>query len=215
MPEDQQPKDTKKKIKIIGIIILIMIVIIAILIWLLSRADEDVLELPINDNSVTTPTGTGLPGGGTTAPVGADIITEPAEPDVIEVDQQTSLKQLARSFTERYGSYSNQSDFENLVDLTALMSQAMAARTESYIESAREVLQDNARYSGTTTRALSVKIDSYNEDDGEAVVTVTAQRRESSDIAQDRIYYQSLTIEFIKVRESWKADSATWNEEGL
>ena len=201
--------------KVIGIIILVLIIVIAALLWLLSRQPEkDIFEMPVDETPIAVPSGGGLPGGGTSAPIGTGTALEPEQPEVIEVDQRSSLKRLSMAFTERYGSYSNQSDFENLLDLTALMSKAMAARTESFVEQARAEMQDNTSYSGTTTRALSVRIDSYDEDADEAVLTVSAQRREASDTAEDRIYYQSLTIEFIKVKESWKADSATWNEEG-
>jgi hypothetical protein len=218
MPEEQtqQAQETEKRgsnMKIIGIIILVIIIVIAALLWLLSRQPkEDVFEMPVNGAPVAIPSGGGLPGGGTSAPIAGGVIPEPEEVEEIQVDQRSSLKRLAMAFTERYGSYSNQSDFENLLDLTALMSKAMADRTESFVEGAR-ANQDSTGYSGTTTRALSVKIDSYHEDAGDATLTVSAQRRSASDTAEDRIYYQSITIEFIKIGESWKADSAIWNEE--
>ena len=215
MPEEEQPNKRGKKMKVIGIVILVLIIVITALLWLLSRQPKnDIFEMPVNETPSAVPSGGGLPGGGTSAPAGIEITSEPEQPEVIEVNQRSSLKRLSMAFTERYGSYSNQSDFENLLDLTALMSKAMAARTESFVEEAKVKIQDNTSYSGTTTRALSVRIDSYDEDVGEATLTVSAQRREASDTAEDRIYYQSLTIEFIKVKESWKADSATWNEEG-
>lgn len=206
---DEQRK--KKLIRAILIVIVLLVVAILVLLWLLSRQPAPTSTPAPSTNTVTTPSGGLQP----TAPTNTDVSTPVTTPEPAPApapDGSAALKRLAMAFAERYGSYSNQSDFVNLLDLRALMTQAMAARTDRFVESARASFDPNDGYLGTTTRALTAELDSFDDDLGSATVTVTTQRREASGLAADRIYYQELELNFEKTDDEWLVDTATWGE---
>lgn len=192
-------------------VILLLAAVIGLL-WLLSRMPaEDVL-----DTSKNTEPAADLPTEG----IASDPAAVPAVGDepVVESpeDSRAALKALAMSFTERYGSYSNESGFENLLDLIPLMSQDMAGRTESFVGQATAERSEGEGYAGISTRSMTVAVDGIEEESGEAKLTVTAQRRDiSGGSNRERVYYQALTVEFIRINGSWKVDSAVWQEEGM
>jgi hypothetical protein len=192
------------------VVIALLVIAILVLLWLLSRQPAPA-PAPAPTNTVTTPTGGLQP----TTPTNTDVSTPVATPEPAPApapDGSAALTRLAMAFAERYGSYSNQSDFVNLLDLRALMTQAMAARTDRFVESARASFDPNDGYLGTTTRALTADLDSFDDDAGLATVTVTTQRREASGLAADRVYYQELELDFEKVSGEWLIDTATWGE---
>lgn len=123
--------------------------------------------------------------------------------------QVVNLETLARSFAERYGSHSNQSDFENLEDLFPFMTERMSRDSQKYVADQRAKKEVAIAYSGTTTKALSAAF--VERADNSAVMNVATQRREiGSNSATPRIYYQDLTLTFVKVGEQWKVDKAEW-----
>src|SRR3989344_1894573 len=52
--------------------------------------------------------------------------TNAVEPLVKEVALEATIKSVARTFAERFGSYSNQANFSNLQDLRSLMTAKMS-----------------------------------------------------------------------------------------
>ncbi len=119
------------------------------------------------------------------------------------------LAQLARSFTERYGSFSNQNDFENLLDLKIYMTEKMQAEVDKVVaDNNGETVGENDYY-GITTKVLSVE--KVNLTENEAIYTVQTQRKESSGLtSQSYIYGQEARIEFKKVDQQWKVSQFNW-----
>lgn len=131
----------------------------------------------------------------------------------VQADEQSSLRRLAAAFAERFGSFSNTSDFVNLSDLKAFMSPDMSAWADTYIADARARGRDSTVYFGVTTRALSATVESFDSDAGTAVIRVATQRREDSGTSlESEVYYQDLMMDFVKIDDIWKADSAEWTE---
>lgn len=125
---------------------------------------------------------------------------------------RSSISRLAAAFAERYGSYSNQGNFENLSDLESLMTEKMWAETDSFIQQSKASAGDSAVYFGVTTKAISVNIVSIDEVAGIAEITVGTQRRESSGSMADSsaIKYENLELTFWKVGGEWKVNAAKW-----
>ena len=127
------------------------------------------------------------------------------EEEVEPVD--VSLETLAKTFGERYGSYSNESDFANLYDLMPLMTDSMQDDTEDLIE--RVVVADV--YYGITTRVLSTELIEYEEELGYATMNVLTQREEAMGSPQNaEVKYQTLVLEMVKQGGAWKVNKATW-----
>jgi hypothetical protein len=116
------------------------------------------------------------------------------------------------AFTERFGSFSNQTDFVNITDLKSAMTSSMAAWADKFIADAREQGTSTV-YSGTTTRALTPTVEAFDEKAGTATVRVGTQRRQdASGTVAGEVYYQDIVLELIKVNGEWKVDSAEWQK---
>jgi hypothetical protein len=185
----------RKRNKII--IIIIVVLLLLLLLWLLLSKDEEpvinidpaVLEL-IDEGVVPDSDG----------PVDMLTQTEPLD------SNELSIETVAKSFAERYGSYSSQSNFQNLRDLSPLMTNSFQVETENLIAT----LEVEDIYHGVTTRVLSVDV-SLSEDEVEATCQVQTQREEAWVSPQNtEVTYQILSLELVKSAGEWKVDGATW-----
>lgn len=134
-------------------------------------------------------------------------------PEVSEEEKlQSDISRLAAAFTERFGSYSNQGDFENLLDLESLMTEKMQTGVRNFVAESKASQADNTVYFGVTTKAVSLAMVSLDETAGTAEIKVSTQRREASGTMSDnvKIYYQDLELILKKVSGEWLIDEATW-----
>ncbi len=148
----------------------------------------------------------------TGAVTGEEQIT-PVEKQEVSKDE---LKHMAASFSERFGSYSNQSNFKNIIDLKIFMSQRMQQWGDNYVsEHRRTSTADNEIYYGITTKAVSQEIKKYDDDMGLATVLVKTRRREATISTNNTsdTFNQDVIIDFVKERGAWKVNSATWQAE--
>jgi len=185
------------------IIIVLILVALALAYWLFlaSRLREGAGNT--NVNAPLPPLA--LPSGGTTV---SAVVPEVGSAEKLRSD----VSRLAAAFAERFGSYSNQGDFENLLDLKSLMTEKMQVWVDNYVAESKTNQTDNAVYFGVTTKSVSTEIISLDEAGGEARVKVSTQRREASGTMSDnvRVYYQDLELIFKKVGGEWKVDEAAW-----
>ncbi len=124
-------------------------------------------------------------------------------------EKNADLHAFARSFVERFGSYSNQSNFENMEDLYAFMTERMKVATAAFVKTQRQMSQGGSAYRGTTTHVLSVSERSQNSNS--ATLLLTTQRQESSTgSAGGRLFYQSIELKLVKEGAQWKGDEAIW-----
>ena len=134
---------------------------------------------------------------------------EPEQPSVEQQQhtQSASVQSLSKTFTERYGSFSSESDFANLRDVEVLMTASFAAQTQAYIDTA--VAPED--YYSVTTRVVSIAVDAMDETAGMATVSIATQREEAKDEPQNiSVRYQTLKLELKMEDGEWKVDSATW-----
>lgn len=118
-----------------------------------------------------------------------------------------SVQSLSKTFTERYGSYSSESHFENLTDVMGLMTDSFAAETQAYIDTAKTPPE----YYGVTTHVISIDVTAMDETAGTATVTVETQREEATGSIQNvTVKYQTLVLTMVQIDGQWKISSATW-----
>lgn len=127
-----------------------------------------------------------------------------------KINLEDNLKKIAINFTERYGSFSNQNQFQNIIDLESLMSEKMKTASEKLM--AETKLQNTSVYSGTTTKAISAKLASLDEKAGVAEVIVSTQRFVATNSTANitKVYYQDMAIKFILIDKEWLVDGAIW-----
>lgn len=113
---------------------------------------------------------------------------------------------LARSFTERYGSFSNQNDFENLERLMIYMTDRLKGETNQFIASQEG--KDNSVYYGVTTSVVTINIDKL--EDARAVVLVDTRRRESKEGSTTEVFSQTARIVLVEQDQEWLVDKFEW-----
>jgi hypothetical protein len=125
---------------------------------------------------------------------------------------EDDLMRIAASFAERFGSYSNQSNFSNISDLKLFMSANMQTWADNYVNLQKQKNSATNIYYGITTKAVSEEVINYDDDLGQAKILVQTRRREaiSSTNNTNNVFDQNITILFTKDRGAWKVDSAVW-----
>lgn len=211
-----QVKKTKKRIWLI--LILLLILIIAALIYLFlsyykpapSQPQENLnngnvneppaaVNLPANLNSFNNPD----------PAVVADI--QGLNGNAPEPTKEEAAAVVAEAFAERFGSYSNQSDYANLDDLQIFMTDNINNWVIKYKEQLRKENPDFNSYYAMETKAISKQINSMDEKAGKAEITVKTQRQEFKNSINDpRVFYQDILIKLVKVGNEWKVDGAYW-----
>jgi hypothetical protein len=193
-----------RRTKIISLAI-ISLVVILLLIWYIMLPQAKI----IFPNLLTSETPLDLPKSqiinkNNNANVGKVI------PQTIpEVDLEVTLKSLASSFGERYGSFSNQSDFKNLRDLQPLMTERFVGETIDYIKNYQS-LDDS--YYGVTSKTLKTEVIEIKENEGLAEIRLTMQKKEAKETMNQniKITYQKMVINLQKENGKWRVDNAVW-----
>lgn len=131
----------------------------------------------------------------------------PAPQPVPEVTDEALIRTASFAFAARYGSYSNDTRWQNIRDVYYLLTPRMQSVMDSLISS--NIPQ--AGYYSVSTRPLFLNINSQSSTS--AAVTVKTQKQETFSInGQDVISYQDLNLNLIKTGTEWQIDSAEWGK---
>ncbi len=123
---------------------------------------------------------------------------------------ENDFKQLARSFAERFGSYSNQSNYGNIEDLKILMSSKMKTWANDYVKELRNNNSYSGSFYGITTKSLiEPSLNNFSLESGKVEVLLSVQREEIS-TSEPKLYNQDIKIVFIKESGEWLVDEAIW-----
>lgn len=183
-------------------VLIVLLVVIGVLWWL--NRPQVVTPLPEIDTSVGIQIPTALPQA-SSGPNNAEISL------VGEPQLEASLKAIAFTFTERFGSYSNEGNFSNLDSIEDLMTVRMKAWTQNYKVTQRALADEGQIYYGITTQALSADILDFDETLGRAEIEMETQRRETKkSTINPRVFYQNLKLDLVNTGDGWKVDAAQW-----
>lgn len=198
MPEQN---NNRRNILIIVIAVIVIAVILFFVWWQFFRKTEE----PVVLNN-TQPT--------TNQAVVATVNANPAEINVnldttVEVTENLSMISLANIFTERFGSFSSETEFQNTLDLKSFMTASMKVWADNLINFQENV--GSGDFSSIISKVISTKI--ISSSDSAAIIEIVVKRTESSlsnDV--DTSYYQNMVIELVKQGDDWKVDTATWGD---
>lgn len=129
--------------------------------------------------------------------------SEPVDPT------EVSIKKLATSFAERYGTYSNQSNFANLEESLLFMSEKMKAREKKNLEILRSKTNDYKSYNAVVTKVATCQITHQNTDIAEAAIGAIKTEFYAKD-SEKKSYQQSAVVKLIKESGEWKVDEFVW-----
>ena len=122
-----------------------------------------------------------------------------------------SLKRMALSFAERFGSYSNHSNYSNINDLKVFMTKEMQVWADKLVLDMKAKKSQSDIYYGITTKAVLAQEKKFDDDLGQAEFLVKTQRRVSTgDMGNMSITYQDILISFTKESGAWKVNQAVW-----
>lgn len=124
---------------------------------------------------------------------------------------EDDFKKMAAAFAERFGSYSNHSNYENIVQSKEFMTKKMRSWADSYLVE----LENNSEYSGeyygmTSKVFVSPQIDNFNPKSGQVSVLVSVQRFETKGVSEERVFNQDIKISYVKEGGEWLVDEASW-----
>lgn len=176
-----------------------LLFLIALLLLFLFLRDPSV-QAPETPATTTTPTGTEVP-------IQQNIVepltnTPPPPPATTEERERIYVKQLARTFVERFETYSNQNDNRNIEDATELATANMA----SYI--ATKSQQEGSAYQGVTTKVISMDVVSFS---GTSASVKIGAQVESQTQSASNTSYKNGRVELLKVDGVWKVNGLFWD----
>lgn len=121
------------------------------------------------------------------------------------------LERTAASFAERYGSFSNTSNYANFESLYAFMTTGFRETTQTYVTAQREKAQPSDSHYGMTTRTTSVDTQEFDDAADSASFLVHTYRRETIGTASNvRGFPQDMTVAMEKEDGVWKVSNAEW-----
>lgn len=203
----------RKKIGILIIVIgLILIGLIIYFGFIRKEATEipQVLEVPeiVGQLPSVTTSGTTTPSD---QPRNYQKYNAASEPDhQINGDD---LGKISMSFAERFGSFSNQSNYGNFTDLKILMTDNMKVWADGYVEDLKNQTKNNTAYYGIVTDSLTYEVKKFDDTAGQAEILIGTTRRESTEkINGGESYIQNLSLSLVKVGGEWLFDKAYWEK---
>ncbi|MDD3711594.1 MAG: hypothetical protein PHP37_03285 [Patescibacteria group bacterium] len=124
---------------------------------------------------------------------------------------EDDFKQIARSFVERFGSYSNQSDYGNIDDLKMFMTAKMKLWADEYVSDLKSEDLDQDKFYGIITKALiEPEVLNFDLASSKVDLMVATQREETTDSQNKRVFSQNIKISFVKENGEWLVDGAFW-----
>lgn len=116
---------------------------------------------------------------------------------------------MAKLFAERFGSFSNQSNYSNITDLEILMTESMRTWAQQYVTDLRSEPYAGSYY-GIITESVSVEQLAYDEGVGTARMKVSTKRQETKGSEAGAVYEQAININLVKKGNDWLVDRAEW-----
>lgn len=189
--------------RIFIIVSVIVLLVLSVSIFLYVRG-KNKNNNPIPVETTPTSTGTGevvLPSGQGATEIPAGIPVKTITP--LEA-QKNGVEQLAKTFVERYGTYSTDNESQNIKESQELVTPALWAKIGASLGAS----SSGQPFYGITTKIISTNITSWSET--KATVSLKAMRTEDKN-GTISSRNQNVTVEMVKEGEKWLASSIAWN----
>lgn len=186
--------ETRKKVEL-AIAAVVIVAFVALLAWYLSRGSEPVIvDDGASQEQLDEPADRAA---------GADEV----EPEDIPTNTAVSASTIGRTFVERFGSYSSESDYANVEDILSLATPSFQKTLNDIMEKARKNAGD--AYYGISTLVITTK--TVKESDTAVTLRMTTQREEAiDDPANATVRYQDIVVDLTKSGEDWLIAGFTW-----
>lgn len=118
----------------------------------------------------------------------------------------------AERFTERFGTFTNQDNYQNFENLKAYATRDMQTWLATFAsEQKNDLAATNIAFYGVTTKALTAKILTARPDTIQ--ILINTKREEVTDQSDSaKTSYQNILIEMRRVDDDWKVQSAQFQK---
>lgn len=127
--------------------------------------------------------------------------------DEADLVNKAKVEQVSSSFVEVFGSYSTDSDYQNLFDLEEMVTDSYWGQLERYIDS-----DEKADDYSIWTNTLKANVANLSDDSAEVLVKTQRGERESKQ-SLEKIFYQDAEVFLLKEAGLWLVNKVTWLEE--
>ncbi len=129
------------------------------------------------------------------------------EPEVIInlTPTEVTVITVANNFAERFASYSTDSNTTNLEEVKLLSSSWLINKLDDMIDNVGEANE----FYGISSKVLKTNIDSLDESNGQASLTITLQRQETMG-SETKVIYQDLELTLVKTGNNWLVNDFEW-----
>jgi hypothetical protein len=188
--------------RIFIIITVVVLIVLGISLFLLIGARKKAASEATGNagGTAATATETGLP----PAPTGTEIPSGlPVKKQTTVEVEQAGVTQLARVFTERYGTYSTQNDSQNIKEVESLCTRALWSKISARIGASA----GNQNFVGVTTRVITTELASWNGSTATVELRTMRTEEKSGEVTNK---YQNAEVKLIKSGENWLVDQFVW-----
>ncbi len=126
-----------------------------------------------------------------------------------EEKQKRELENFVSYFVERFGSYSNQTNMDNIKELKSFATDSFSKYIDKYVDEIWNKHPYSLGYFGVVTKVVVVDIDNYSQNKTEFTVKIDARREEKTDSGENT-YNQKVVVEVLKTQNGYKINKLEW-----
>lgn len=186
-----------KRTLIIALVVIIVLMLAFLIWWQFFR------KVPVTNTNVTN-----QPAPNANVVV-VNTVTN-ANQNTNTQSESLAIIRLANLFVERLGSFSSESQYQNVLDLKRYMTKTMQTWADNYVK-AQKAQPATGGFSSIVTKVISTKI--VSQASAAASIRVTTQRREegiATNTNSQVTYYQDIILDLTKEGSAWLVNSADW-----
>ncbi len=187
---------------IVGIVVLV-IAVVGVALFIRSRANKETPgQNPAGDTLLPPDGQGGIPTGSTQQPteIPAGLPVRQASSEEI---LQNGVKQLARVFVERYGTYSSDNNSQNVTEVQVLVTPEVWQRIKP------QSTTPATSFVGVTTQVVTMEMKAWTPDTAELYFkTVRTQQKDGATTTSQ----QNITVTMVRSGSSWLVSNFVWEK---
>ncbi len=125
--------------------------------------------------------------------------------DISQTNSELLIINLAKNFTERFGSWSTDNQGVNLEELLPLSTAKMKAHLNNIV-----LDYEVEEFFALFTKSLATEIIFLDEEEGDAKVLVKTQRIKTLSDLSTEVYYHDMELDIILSGDKWLVTEAQW-----
>lgn len=127
----------------------------------------------------------------------------------VDLVQEDAL-QVARTFTERFGTYSNQGGQNQFDDLNLFVTKKMKAWLSDYTKNLLADLKDYEISYVVVSQAVSARALTMDKAAGRTSALVSVKQTEQTGDEPVKVVNKNLKVELLQSGQRWKVDAVSW-----